>query len=211
MPVHQVEQGDCFLSIADKYGFFWETLWEHPENAELSKKRKDPAILFPGDVVFVPEKRLKELNEPTNNVHEYRMKNVPVKLQLRFLDDDNTPRANVKYTLDVDGKEFSGTTSGSGEIKIAIPPGAQNGKLILDPEGNKEEFDLFLGYLDPIDKLIGVKARLKGLGYYQGETNNEENVETEEAVKEFQKATGLEISGIVDDPLRKKLQEIYGS
>jgi N-acetylmuramoyl-L-alanine amidase len=60
MPNHNVVQGDCVLSIAEQYGFFWETVWNHPSNAELKKKREDPAILYPGDVVFVPEKRLKD-------------------------------------------------------------------------------------------------------------------------------------------------------
>ena len=45
---HDVKPGDCILSIVDAKGFFWETLWEHPENGELREKRLDPNTLLPG-------------------------------------------------------------------------------------------------------------------------------------------------------------------
>jgi hypothetical protein len=35
MPVHIVKQRDCMSSIADQYGFFWETRWNHERNGEL--------------------------------------------------------------------------------------------------------------------------------------------------------------------------------
>ena len=45
----------------------------------LADQHFDPAILLPGDVVFVPEKNPKEVSEPTNQVHKFRMKNAPAK------------------------------------------------------------------------------------------------------------------------------------
>ncbi|MEP6901568.1 MAG: peptidoglycan-binding domain-containing protein [Actinomycetota bacterium] len=197
------------MSIAEKYGFFWETLWNHPNNAELKKKREDPTILYPGDVVFVPEKRLKEVSEPTNQVHKFRVKNVPVKFSIRLLDDDDSPRANLNYILEIDGKEFTGMTDGNGAIRISIPPEAKKGKLILTDEN--EEYDLYLGHLDPIEKISGVQARLKGLGYYNSETSQAVNPETEQAVKDFQEAYKLEPTGQIDDAFRSKLESIYGS
>jgi N-acetylmuramoyl-L-alanine amidase len=209
MPLHNVEQGDCFLSIADKYGFFWETLWNHPRNAELKNARKDPAIIYPGDVVFVPDKQEKVVSKSTGQMHKFKMKNAPAKLYMRFLDDSDKPRANLKYVLDIDGKEFKGTTDGNGAINVSIPPGAKSGTLVFENED--EEYDLFLGYLDPIEKLTGVQARLKGLGYYDGDTSGEMNSETEQAIKDFQEANQMEITGLLDDSLRNKLKDIYGS
>lgn len=209
MPNHNVVQGDCVLSIAEQYGFFWETVWNHPGNIELKKKREDPAVLYPGDVVFVPEKRLKEVSEPTNQVHKFRMKNAPAKFHIRLLDDDDEPRANLKYILEIDGQEFTGATDGSGAINVSIPPGAKNGKLLLVDEN--EEYDLALGHLDPVEEIPGVQARLKGLGYYAGESSPAMNPETEQAIKDFQEANNLEPTGQLDDALRNKLESIYGS
>ncbi len=209
MPNHIVIQGDCFLSIADKYGFFWKTLWNHPNNAALKKKHEDPAILFPGDVVFVPEKRLKEVSEPTNQVHKFTMKNVPAKFYVRLLDDEENPRANLTYVLEIDGQKFNGKTDGNGVISISIPPGAKKGKLVLSDA--QEEYDLYLGYLDPIEELTGVQARLHGLGYYFGPIDGRMETETEQAVKDFQEAQGLSIIGTIDEKFRNKLKSIFGS
>jgi hypothetical protein len=35
MPKHTVAEGECLSSIAHRYGFFWKTLWDHPENARV--------------------------------------------------------------------------------------------------------------------------------------------------------------------------------
>ena len=139
MPTHTVVQGECLISIADKYGFFWETLWNHPENAELKQKRTDPEILNPGDLVFIPEKRIKEVSEPTDQVHKYRLKNTPAKFRVRLLDDAGEPRANLQYILEIDGQEFTGKTSSSGEIRVSVPPESQKGTLILVDENEEYE------------------------------------------------------------------------
>jgi N-acetylmuramoyl-L-alanine amidase len=55
--VYTAGQGDSTTRIAFRNGFFWKTVWEHPENSELKSKRKDPNILLPGDTVFIPERR----------------------------------------------------------------------------------------------------------------------------------------------------------
>ena len=211
MPSHKVVQGDCFLSISETNGFFWETLWNHPQNAELKKQREDPAILLPGDVVFVPEKSPKEVSASTNQVHQFTVKNSPAKFHIRFLDDDDSPRANLTYVLEIDGKEFTGQTDGDGAVIVAIAPDAKKGKLILTDNGEDEEYDLLLGHLDPVKVLPGVQARLKGLGYYDGVTAQDMNPETEQAIKDFQEANSLEPTGKLDDALRSKLEDIYGS
>jgi len=52
MPVHTVAQGEHLSGIAAKYGFQKvATIWEHPDNAGLKSKRKNPHILLPGDKI----------------------------------------------------------------------------------------------------------------------------------------------------------------
>ncbi|HEY6945459.1 MAG TPA: LysM domain-containing protein, partial [Candidatus Acidoferrum sp.] len=67
---HIVEQGEHLSQIAKKYGFpDYKIVWDHPENADLKKLRKNPNILFPGDQVFIPDKEEKEESGPTDKRH----------------------------------------------------------------------------------------------------------------------------------------------
>jgi hypothetical protein len=34
---HQVQQGECLVSIAESYGFFWETLWNLPRTRPFAR------------------------------------------------------------------------------------------------------------------------------------------------------------------------------
>jgi hypothetical protein len=52
---------DCILSLAAWYGFLWQTIWNHPQNSDLHKLRKHPNVLFAGDRVFIPYRRLRKL------------------------------------------------------------------------------------------------------------------------------------------------------
>jgi len=205
---HEVRQGECISSIADKYGFFPDAIWNDSANAELKEKRKDPNVLYPGDVVVIPDKRLKEETGATETRHRFRKKNTPAVLRIQLLDADDNPRAGVNYTLDIDGDLISGTTDGEGKLEHSIPSGARTGNLI--PE-NEDAIPLELGALDPIDTIAGVKERLLNLGYDCGESNNQWDAQCEEAVKEFQKEYKLTESGQIDQATKNKLQDIHGS
>ena len=61
---HVGQPGDHVSRIADENGFgSWETLWDHPDNAELKAKRKNPNVLAEGDEVAIPEKKKKQGEE----------------------------------------------------------------------------------------------------------------------------------------------------
>ena len=45
MPKRLVGEGESTSSLAKKKGFYWKTIWEHGENAELRQKRDDPNVL----------------------------------------------------------------------------------------------------------------------------------------------------------------------
>jgi hypothetical protein len=60
---HRVRQGECLASIAARHGLpSAEALFDHPDNAELKRRRKHPGVLSPGDVVKVPEREPGELS-----------------------------------------------------------------------------------------------------------------------------------------------------
>lgn len=205
---HQVKAGDCLSSIAFEYGFLPDTIWNHPSNAELKKKRKDPNVLLPGDVVFVPDKRLKEVSHATNQVHKFTVKNVPAKLSLRLL-FEGEPRRSEPYTLDIDGKKISGTSDSDGNIKISIPPNARSGKLTIGTGERLMEYNLQLGRLDPVDQISGVQSRLNNLGFNCGRVNGVLNDETKEALEAFQVSVGLPPNGELDAATQAKLYESH--
>src|SRR5579862_4144209 len=105
MPLHTVKQGECMNQIADQYGTFWETLWNHPQNSALRDSRGNPNVLMADDKVFIPEKEQKEEPCATTQTHVFRLRGVPVKLVFRLEDIDWGPRDNVPYTLMVDGEK----------------------------------------------------------------------------------------------------------
>ncbi|HEY8559093.1 MAG TPA: peptidoglycan-binding domain-containing protein [Pyrinomonadaceae bacterium] len=204
-----VKQGECISSIAFEHGFFPDTLWDHPDNARLKEKRKDPNILMPGDVVFIPDKRVKEVSEATDSVYKYKLKGVPAKMILRLLYSDE-PLKNEPYTLDVDGKITEGKTDNEGKVRISILPNAKKGKLTVGKDDRKIEYVLDLGWLDPIETIVGAKKRLHNLGYDVGKIDEKENEELERAIRLFESDHELEQTGRMSAATRRKLQEIYG-
>lgn len=54
---HVVRQGECLSAIAKRYGFAsYRIIYDHPDNAELRRARPNPNLLFPGDVIVIPDR-----------------------------------------------------------------------------------------------------------------------------------------------------------
>src|SRR5262245_40948973 len=162
---YNVKQGDCIMSIAEAYGFYWETIWNHPDNAELKQRRKDPNILFPGDIVVVPDITPRVESAPTGTRTTFVKKTSRVQVRLRLLDMKRKPRANLEYVANVDGDISSGHSDGDGYITIPVRPNSDQLKLTVTEASKTDEYTLPLGYIDPLDELSGVQQRLTNLGY----------------------------------------------
>jgi hypothetical protein len=206
MPVVTVSPGDSIPSIAKENGFFWETIWNHPKNAALKAKRKDPNVLFQGDEVFVPELDIREESRGTDARHKFKLKGQKVKFKLKLL-MMGEPRAGESYSLVVDGVPHSGTTGGDGLLEHEIPANAKSGKLIL--RGGKEEYPVRIGHLDPIDEIAGVQQRLNNLGFNAGAEDGEMNDTLKAALTAFQNKNKLDPSGELDGPTKSKLEEAH--
>ncbi|MFZ4578237.1 MAG: phage tail protein [Myxococcota bacterium] len=56
MPMYTVKKGDWLQKIATANGLSsWTEIYNHPANAAFKKSHPNPNLIYPGDVVFVPE------------------------------------------------------------------------------------------------------------------------------------------------------------
>ena len=206
---HVVKQGECISSIAFKYGFFPDSIWNDAENSELKEKREDPNILFPGDVVQVRDKKVREESCATEKKHRFKRKGVPEILRLQFFVAGEA-RANEAYILEVDGKVLSSDnkTSSEGEIEHYISPKAALATVRFPDTDDK--YTIKLGHLDPLDTISGVQGRLQDLGLYDGPIDGTFEEGLEIAVANFQMAMDLELTGELDDDTRNALKDAYG-
>lgn len=207
---YTVKQGDCIMSIAEKFGFRWETIWNFPDNAELKQLRKDPNILFPGDIAVIPDKTPRIESVPADQLSKFVKKSPPSQVRLRLLDMKRRPRANMRYTATVDGVISSGQSDGDGYITILAPPNAQELELKVTEGPKTDEYTLPLGSIDPIEELSGVQQRLANLGYSCGSEQGTLGELTKAAVRAFQKEMQLDGTGKPDDATRRKLKQMHG-
>lgn len=203
-----VSDGDCFVNISKQEGFYWETIWNHPENAKLRSKRKHLNIIKADDEIYIPDLTIKEVSRETDKRHRFQVKGYPVRFTLTLM-NLGEPRANENYTLIVDGDSRNGRTDDSGTLRERIPPQARTGLLLLGEK--QEEFTINFGYVDPIDEISGVQRRLQNLGFYEGEIDDQLNEETISAIADFQRSVELSGEGELNDETRQKLVEVHGN
>src|ERR1035438_4067954 len=132
---YTVVQGDHLSKIAKDNGFpDYHIIWDHPNNADLKNKRKNPNVLHPGDQVFVPDKEQKQESGSTEKRHTFVIKKEPLKLRLVLEDSNKKPIANAQYALLVEGEVTQHTTDSRGHIEQEIPQDAQEATLVLRSE-----------------------------------------------------------------------------
>ena len=199
--------------IALKYGFAdYRTIWDHPENASLKQKRQNPNILFPGDRLFIPDKKEKEESGSTEQHHRFVRKAQKLMLRIVARDLSDDPIANAPCELIVDTRSFKLTTDGNGKIEQEIDKDAQRGQLtIKDPKGATDIIIEFkIGHLDPVEEVTGQQARLNNLGYNAGEVGRADPYQFRSAVEEFQCDHKLKVDGDCGPQTQAKLKEVHG-
>jgi hypothetical protein len=202
-----VRQGDCLSSIASRFGFKPQTIWDYPDNAELKQKRENGNILLAGDTIVIPDLRVREEARNTDARHTFKKLGTPEKLHLVIRDERDEPRAGLRYVLTVDGHTREGTTGDDGSVNESIDPGAKAGELRIFDNEIEEYYQLQLGHLDPLTEESGIRMRLTNLGIDCGDTDDS----LRQAIMDFQRQRDLDVTGEVDDDTRGKLKEVYGS
>ena len=207
----EVGPDDSILSIAKANGFYWSTVWNHPNNAQLKSLRKDPEVLQEGDEVYVPKAEPKKVPKPNEATHKFKLLGEQAKFKMRLMMMDQ-PRANEDYILVIDGVIKTGKTDGNGMIETDIANDAKGGVLKL--QGGKEQIPISIGRLDPVDSADGARQRLKALGYEDvpdpdPDPNQPDDGMPHGAIKAFQTKYKLTVNGQLDAPTKAKLQELH--
>lgn len=209
---YTVRTGDCMASIANESGFFWQTIWDDPANAELKRVRVNPNVLLDGDRVTIPEKLRKDEPIAAEQRHRFKRKGEPAffNVTLRVAGE---PIANRPFRALVDGQlALEGTTTPDGCVqKVPIPGNARQAVIVIDPDADDAvEYEFELGRIAPVDTIVGVQARLTNLGF--GELSGGRlDDPTQAAIREFQSAQELPVTGQPDAATQARLKEIYGA
>lgn len=216
MPIHKSSATDCMHSIAVMHGFYWDTLWNLPENRNIKEKRKDAACLVEGDEIVVPELRLEPRDGTTDAKHRFRRKGIPVRLVIRLQEEGKTGRyAGQRWFLKIGGRSVDGVVSENGELTLPLIPGSPRAELKVGEDDQQEIFKIALGGLDPIDTIKGAQQRLRNLGFLDIDPETQWNDNARQALRDFQIqfVTGRERepSGEYDQQTQEALDQQYQS
>ncbi len=212
MPHHVVAQGETIASIAKDHSLAtWQQIYDHPDNAVFRQKRPNPNLIYPGDVVFVPERETPRYSRPTDQRHKFSLNRPKQWLRIVVQDQDAKPLANTPYDLKVGPKHYKGETDGDGLLAQEIDVSASSGRLKI----GDYLFKLSIGYLNPTvnapdEGVSGVQGRLFNLGYPVGPIDGIIGPRTLSAIRFFQADESLPATGVLDSATRRKLLQIHG-
>lgn len=133
--------------------------------------------------------------------------------KLKLSDGAFQPYASRPYELTVDGRRYSGTTSGDGTVAQDIPKGATKAHLVLwegePPAGKSHVWDIAIEDPAAASTTEGARIRLANLGYETG-AGPGMDPKTKQAIIDFQEDHDLEPSGALDAATAAKLSEVHG-
>jgi hypothetical protein len=214
---HAVVAGECLSSIAAAHGFAdYRTVYDDAGNVDLRRLRPNPNIIYPGDVVHIPDKEPKAIPCSTGATHRFRLKTRRDLLKIVVQDSLGEALANKPYVLIIDAERIRGRTSAIGLVSTHVPLHSASAILQVwmndEDAGNPDlgrDFVLSIGGLDPVLETTGVQARLNNLGYPCGPVDGVHGDATAAAVREFQVDNGLPATGELDGATRSKLEELH--
>src|SRR5262245_20407706 len=104
---HTIKQGEHLARLAKENGFLnYNKIWMAAENAQLRSRRPDPNVLYPGDVLFIPDRLEKHEKKPTDQVHTFKVDVLKLKLRMTIRDFDNLPVSGLKCRLTIEGVPY---------------------------------------------------------------------------------------------------------
>ncbi len=203
-----IRPGDHLARLAHERGFDAAEVWSHAANAAIRERRRNPQILAPGDVIYVPAtpadagRRLR-----SGATHAFAGAPPTGTLKLRFAQGDHV-LANEPYRVEgIPGTPTEGTTDADGTLTAEIPVHVETVVILFTSSGMR--YSVRIGQLDPIEESSGVRSRLRHLGYLGAFGLEPRPREVQRAIRGFQRDRGLPATGDVDDATRAALLEAH--
>lgn len=211
MPIrHTVAAGETLAAIAEQHGFArGAKLHRHPDNAGLRELRDNPDVLAPGDEVVIPDREEARVEVRVDTRHRFRLERPRQSLRLEPRGSEGETLDGWDYVLIAGETRFEGTVDGA--IEHPLPFGVDTAQLeLVHDDETPLRWDLRIGHLDPADTVTGQQARLNNLGFVCGATDGDAGPRTEQSIRSFQAAYGLEVDGTCSQAVADKLREVYG-
>ncbi len=209
MQPYIVRQGDYLLKIAMRIPCPVKAIWDAPENAELRRAR-DPNLLYPGDVLWVPQPQRRWLPVTTASTTRLTTTVPSTPLRLVFGDPDAPWAGNACVVSGLGGDDLQRTTDSEGALTLEAPAHVDV-VTVRFPDADASFF-VFVGHMDPIDTPTGALKRLHNLGYCDiASAQADPDSALCMAVAAFQEDQDIGITGELDDDTRAALLEAHGS
>jgi hypothetical protein len=205
-----IRQGDHLEALAVKLHFDADAVWKDPKNADMRKLRKSPAILCPGDILYLPDPKIESLPVTLGATNSYTAKIPTVPLKIAMKGSDGKPLVGQKYVIEGLGAPIEGTTDGSGLVSEQIPATTPSCRLVF--KDAKLSYVINVGHLDPVTEDSGVRQRLEHLGFLGSPLDRMHSrpPSLERAIRAYQSARGLQPTGTLDDKTRDALEKEHG-
>lgn len=202
MRAYVIRQGDYLAKLAHRMGFNAAEVWDDPANAEL-KRRRDPNLLYPGELLYVPAASRAPMPVASHAVNGYVAEPPKVFVRLVFEGADG-PLADEPYVVEGVGPFPESATDGDGAVVLELSVHVRECRVVFPRRG--VAYPVKVGDMDPIDEVIGVQKRLRNLGHGGGVGADEAAGLSDEsraahermAILAFQQRSGLEVTGEFD-------------
>jgi hypothetical protein len=207
--VYRVKHGECVASIAEQLGFYWETLWSHPDNAQLKDSRGDAMVLLAGDQLVIPEKQYKQESVASDQRHRFRKRGL-AKIRLQLF-NEGEPLKNKSCMIHIDARTKQGETDGNGMLEFAVPSKTRRCSIQVGEGEDAVIYELNVGHLDPFDTIKGVQQRLRNLSLFDGEADGVRDVFFEDALKLFCALNDTQYPAADEQQIFSKIKQKHGS
>jgi type VI secretion system secreted protein VgrG len=135
-------------------------------------------------------------------------------LKLKLLAPDYTPYAQKAFVVKSGGRRYEGTTGAGGELDVEVPLEATTADVVVwlgkRPEGPTRRYAVELAPLESPQTVLGLRQRLRHLGYDARMPTGEFDAIAKSALAWFQRDRGLEATGALDAATVSALGDTHG-